>query len=160
MDTPGLGEYMVTKTGGWFAWAIRKITKSPVNHAAVYIGRGFVVEAQPGGAKISKAANYPKAVWSKRTMTVHVRLEIIKASLDLVGTPYNFLDIAAQGIVRVFDWHAPKWALDRISDPRRLQCAQLVDVAYEKAGVTLFKDGRPEGLVAPGDLYNLIEEAA
>jgi uncharacterized protein YycO len=128
--TVGLGEFMVTKTDGWIGKVIRVLTKSPVNHAAIYIGKGFIVEAQPGGARITQ---------------------------DFVGTPYNFLDIGAQAIVRVFHWKAPKWALNRVSSPRTLQCAQLVDEVYMLAGVKLFKDGRPEGLVSPGDLYDLIE---
>lgn len=149
---------MVTKTGGWFAWAIRKVTHSPVNHAGVYIGHGFLVEAQPGGARITKITKYPSAIWSIPPISVHTQLAIIHAALDLVGTPYNFFDIAAQAIVRVFHWKAPKWALKRISDPSRLQCAQLVDVAYVEAGETLFIDGRPAGLVAPADLYQLIKD--
>lgn len=155
---PQLGAYFVTKTGGWFGWVIRKVTHSTVNHAGVYVGHGFIVEAQPGGAKISKASTYPNAIWAKAPISVHAQLAIIHAALDLVGTPYNFLDIAAQALVRIFHWHAPKWALRRISNPSRLQCAQLVDIAYETAGVKLFADGRPEGLVAPSDLYDLIRD--
>lgn len=155
---PGLGAFMVTKTGGWVGWVIRKVTHAPVNHAAIYIGYGFIVEARPGGARVSSASDYPNAIWSKPPISVHTQLRIVRAALDLVGTPYNFLDIAAQALVRVFHWKAPKWALKRISSPQRLQCAQLVDIAYEKAGVKLFADGRPEGLVSPGDLYRLIED--
>ena len=155
---PRLGAFMVTETGGFVAWAIRKITKSPVNHAGVYVGHGFLVEAQPGGARVSLAARYPKAIWSTPPISVHTDLAIINAALDLVGTPYNFLDIAAQALVRVFHWKAPNWALKRISNPERLQCAQLVDIAYGKAGVELFSDGRPAGLISPGDLYQIIED--
>lgn len=158
MPKPHLGAFMVTKTGGWVGWAIRLITHSPVNHAGVYVGHGFLVEAQPGGARIVKTTRYPKALWFTPPISVHAQLAIIEAALNLVGTPYNFLDIAAQALVRVFHWHAPKWALRRISNPSRLQCAQLVDVAYETAGVTLFVDGRPTGLVAPSDLYDLIQK--
>lgn len=155
---PALGEYMVTKTGGWFAWAIRKATRSSVNHAAVYVGHGFIVEAEPHGAKVSQVRDYPHAIWSKQEMTVHTRLRIIECALNLVGTPYNFFDIAAQALVRFAGWKAPDWAIRRLSSAKRLQCAQLVDIAYEQAGVKLFKDGRPEGLVSPGDLLNLMTE--
>lgn len=149
---------MVTKTNTIVAWAIRQLTHSPVNHAGVYIGKGFIVEAQPGGARITRAREYPDAIWSHSKMTVHARLTVIHCALELVGTPYNFLDIAAQGIVRVFHWHAPHWALDRLGRSSRLQCAQLVDEAYRRAGIELFTDGRPEGLVAPSDLYDLMEK--
>lgn len=156
---PELGDYMVTATGGWVGRMIRKITRSPVNHAAVYVGLGFLVEAQPGGARLGNVTDYPHAIWS----TIHLgdiqRHNIAHDALTLVGTPYNFVDIAAQALVRVFGWNAPKWALRRLSSPKRLQCAQLVDLAYERAGVRLFPDGRPEGLVAPSDLYDLIQRS-
>lgn len=155
---PDLGAYMVTPTGGWVGWAIRQITHSTVNHAAVYVGNGLIVEAEPKGARIARAKNYPKAVWSTTPRPLHVQLAIVHQATDLIGTPYNFLDIAAQALVRVFHFKAPKWALKRISSATRLQCAQLVDIAYERAGVKLFEDGRPEGLVAPSDLLNLIQK--
>jgi uncharacterized protein YycO len=155
---PHLGAFMVTPTGGWFAKLIRKVTHSKVNHAAVYVGAGFIVEAEPHGARVHLASHYPNAIWSEPPISVHTQLAIIHAALDLVGTPYNYLDILAQFLVRSFNWKAPKWALKRISDPSRLQCAQLVDVAYDKAGVKLFADGRPNGLVAPSDLLLLIEQ--
>lgn len=154
---PDLGDFMVVRTGGWVAQAIRLITHAPVNHAAVYVGTGSIVEAQPGGARVSRASNYPKAIWSHQALPMPVRLEIVKQALKLVHTPYNFVDIAAQAVVRVFGWKAPKWVLKRVSSSNQLQCAQLVDIAYERAGVQLFPDGRPEGLVSPGDLYKIIE---
>lgn len=149
---------MVTPTGGIFGRLIRKVTHSTVNHAAVYVGLGFIVEADPHGARVRQASNYPKAIWSTTPTSVHTQLAICHAALDLVGTPYNFLDILAQALVRIFNWKAPKWALQRISDPKRLQCAQLVDEAYRRAGVKLFSDDRPSGLVAPSDLLDLIKE--
>lgn len=154
---PHLGAIMVTATGGWFGRAIRRATHSKVNHAAVYVGHGFIVEAQPKGAQVSLASNYPHAIWSEPPISVHTQLSIIEAALNLVGTPYNFMDIFAQLLVRTFHWKAPHWALKRISSAKRLQCAQLVDVAYATAGVVLFADGRPAGLVAPSDLLALIE---
>jgi hypothetical protein len=154
---PNDGDFMVTKTGGFVAWCIRKVTKSTVNHAAVYIGVGFIVEAQSNGAVISPVSKYPDAVWSTAPNSYDDQHKLRLAALDLVGTPYNFLDIAAQLFVRQFGWNAPKWAIKRLSSPKRLQCAQLVDEAYRRAGITLFKDGRPAGLVAPSDLLALIE---
>lgn len=153
---PHLGAFMVTPTGGWFAKGIRWVTHSKVNHAAVYVGHGFIVEAEPEGAKVTLLTSYPKAIWSEPPISVHTQLAIVNAALDLVGTPYNWFDIFAQFLVRVLHWKAPNWALKRISNPKRLQCAQLVDVVYQKAGVTLFGDGRPSGLISPEDLRNLI----
>jgi hypothetical protein len=153
---PAIGAYMVTKTHGWVGWAIRWITHSRVNHAGVYVGKGWLVEAQPHGARLVKIKAYPDAIWSQ-ALDSKTGKAIARAALGLVGTPYNFLDIAAQACVRLFKWQAPEWALRRLSSPKRLQCAQLVDEAYRRAGIQLFMDGRPAGLVAPGDLYDLME---
>lgn len=155
---PDLGDFMVTPTSGLFAWCIRKVTHSPVNHAAVYVGYGLVMEARPSGAGPAGVSQYPKATWSNIPLNPSQRLKIASAALDMKKTPYNFLDIAAQFFVRVFGWNAPVWALNRLGRSDRLQCAQLVDLAYNKGGVQLFPDARPMGLVAPSDLYDLIEK--
>lgn len=155
---PELGDYMVTATGGWFARKIREFTRSGVNHSGVYVGLDYLVEAQPGGAKLTRLSAYPQAIWSTFNLSRPQRGRVATAALGLVGTPYNFVDIGAQWAVRALGWHAPKWALRRLSTPKRLQCAQLVDLAYERAGIRLFPDGRPQGLVAPSDLLDLINK--
>lgn len=152
-----IGDYLVTPTGSWFGRAIRWFTSSTVNHAAVYIGNGRIIEAQPHGARCVSMHTYPHAIWSHMKLTPSQRIRIATEAVALLRTPYNFLDIAAQAVVRLFNWHAPKWAIDRVSRPDRLQCAQLVDLCYSRGGVILFPDGRPMGLVAPSDLLNLIE---
>ena len=157
---PYPGDYLVTATGGWCAGIIRKITRSKVNHAAVYVGKGNIVEAWTKGARLRTLDEWPDAQWSTVPLTGTQRIAVCRYALAAVGTPYNYFDIAAQFIVRVFGWHAPQWALDRLGRPDRLQCAQLVDLAYAAAGVTLFPDGRPFGLVAPSDLEGLIHAAS
>lgn len=154
------GDYMVTSTPGFVGWCIRKLTHSTVNHAAVYIGGGQIVEAQPSGAAVSPVSKYPRAVWSENQLTEPQRFRVVYYAEKAEHTPYNFLDIAAQAVVRLFGWHAPAFVLRRLARPDRLQCAQLVDLAYEEAGVKLFKDGRPFGLIAPSDLLDLIKAAA
>lgn len=155
MPAPKLGDFFVTRTNGWVAAVIRWITHAPVNHAGIFIGYGQVVEAQPRGATISDLTRYPGAIWSHMELSDVQRQYLHDAAMHTVGTPYNFADIAAQAIVRLFDWHAPKWAIKRLSRPDRLQCAQLVDLCYQRAGIDLFPPDRPSGLVSPGDLYDL-----
>lgn len=154
--SPQAGDFAVTATGGWVAKVIRFITKSPVNHAFVYLGNDQIIEAQPGGAAISPVSKYPNAIWSEHQA---LGVNITAGAKALAGVPYNYIDVAAQAIVRLLGWQAPMWALRRLSDPRRLQCAQLVDYAYHLAGIELFHDRRPSGLVAPSDLYELIGDS-
>lgn len=154
------GDYLVTASPGWIAWAIRKITRSTVNHAAVYVGEGKIVEAWQSGARVRPVSEWSNAICSTIQLTGSQRSGICRYARAAVGAKYNFLDVAAQAVVRLFKWHAPQWVLDRLGRPDRLQCAQLVDLAYAAAGVTLFPDGRPFGLVAPSDLRDLIHAAA
>lgn len=154
---PQIGDYLVTATGGWFGKAIRRVTRSPVNHAAVYVGDGMIVEAQPGGAKKSPVTEYPNAIWSHMHLSHFQRVGIAIRAENMIGTPYSFLDIFVQALVRIFGWHAPGWAIKRLSSPKRLQCAQLVDYCYQKNDIELFPDGRPNGLVSPGDLLDAIQ---
>jgi hypothetical protein len=153
---PQPGDFFVTATGGWVGRVIRLCTHSTVNHAGIYIGGGMTVEGQPKGAGVGCTSDYPNAIWSHMELTVIQRGRLVDAARKVEGTPYNFLDIAAQLLVRVFRWHAPKFVLNRLSRPDRLQCAQLVDWCYHLAGVELFPDGRPTGLVAPSDLLDQI----
>lgn len=153
---PQNGDFFVTATGGFVGWAIRKITKSPVNHAGVYVGVGRIIEAEGNGAAVADASKYPNAIWSNSNLDVATANKVHDNAVAIVGTPYNFIDIAAQFIVRVFGWKAPKFVLKRLSDPRRLQCAQLVDLVYQRSGIELLKDGRPNGLISPEDLRQVI----
>lgn len=126
------GDYFVTKTGGFFGWCIRRLTMSPVNHAGIYLGSNLTIEAKPQGVVYGKLSDYPKAVASELLdhATDTERFRIVFAAKRCLGCKYNFLDIFVQGLVRLFGWHAPKWALRRVSDNKHLQCAQLVDYCY------------------------------
>jgi uncharacterized protein YycO len=153
-----LGDFCVMATKGFVPWCIRVITRSPVNHAALYVGGGQLVEAQPQGAILVPVTKYDgyRLYWSNLDLTGTERKQIALAGLNLRGTPYAFADILAQVLVRVFKWRASFWAKDRAARPDRLQCAQLVEAAYLKAGIVLLPK-TPRGMVSPGDLYDLIE---
>lgn len=150
---PLIGDYGTVRTGGLAAKLIRFGTRSPVNHAFVYIGGGQIVEAQPGGAAISQLSAYTNVQWDKRIDSSDVGRDIAKAALGMVGTPYNWLDIAA--LTFACYGMRNRWIDRRIERDDRLICSQLVDKAYQLAGVQLFDDGRLPGEVTPGDLYDL-----
>jgi hypothetical protein len=154
---PNLGDFGVTATDGWAAWVIRAVTRSEVNHAFVYVGNGNIVEAQPKGATLSPARIYPHAIWSHLDLTDQQRQDIAAGGLKLVGTPYSWVDVVCIGLARLFGWHVPESVRKRLNRVDRLECAQLVDVDYARAGVHLFPDGRIAGDVAPSDLLHLIE---
>lgn len=169
MTTPQLGAFGVTPTyGNWrdrlAAGLIRYGTNSPVNHAFLYVGTGKIVEAAPGGARHNDADAYGDNVtWSNLDLDDTTRAKIVAHAESLIGTPYGWADILAITLAqdragRHVNSHT--WWVRRINNWRRLICSQLVDVAYQEAGIHLFTDGRLPGLVSPGDLYRLIEAPA
>jgi hypothetical protein len=81
---------------------------------------------------------------------------IAHAAWALIGTPYSWVDDACIGLADLFGWHVPQAVRSRLNRRTRLMCSQLVDVAYRDAGITLFRDGRVPGDVAPADLLDVI----
>lgn len=151
---PNVGDFGVTRTNGLAAWAIRFGTRSTVNHAFVYVGDGKIVEAQPGGAVLSDATNYPDAIWSTMPLTDNDRASIAHWATQQIGIPYSWADIAALAFACY--GISNRWVNQRIERMDRLICSQLVDKAYMLAGVHLFDDGRLTQSVTPGDLLTLI----
>jgi hypothetical protein len=159
------GEGKPRFTSPWLFWLfwIRKPAK--VNHVATYLGDGVVMEGRPGGAGLALVSDYPNAIWLNLPMPDGQRKYVVLAARAMKGTRYGWLNCLAIGLVRVFGWKAPKWALRILKSRRWEECAQMADAevndaadAYEKAnpghkGLRLFKDGRPEGLVSPDDIY-------
>lgn len=152
---PEVGAYFVTKTPSFFGQVIRWATRSPVNHAGIYIGSGLIVDAQPKGARACRLSQYPNAIWSDEPLTRSQGLRIATEALSLVGTPYSWLDIAALAWSRVLKRGTPRWVRHRLERNDRLICSQLVDLCYRRNGVVLFLD-KSSCDVTPGDLYTLI----
>lgn len=153
---PEVGEFGVIRTNGWAGLGIRIITRSSVNHAFVYVGDGFIIEAQPAGARHAPASLYPGALWSGPGLTAGRGEAIAAAARTLVGTPYSWVDCAAIGLTDLFGWHVPEPVRKRLNRRDRLMCSQLADTAYLMAGVHLYADGRVPGDCSPGDLLALI----
>ena len=157
-DLP-LGCYGVVRTRGLAGATIRLATRSRFNHAWVHIGGGTIVEAEPGGARLGSADDYadcPGGTNAGEPLTDAQRAAIVAAARAMIGRGYSWLDIAALGL-RQFGIRSA-WLTGRIKRTDRVICSQLVDYAYEQAGVTLFADGRLPQDVTPGDLAERIVE--
>lgn len=154
--TPRLGEFFVVRTDDLAGAAIRAVTHSTVNHAGVYVGHGMIVEAQPGGACLTPASVYRDATWSGPGITQGQGHLIAQQARSHIGDPYSWVDCACIGLTDLLGWHVPGAVRDRLENPHRNMCSQLVDRAYADAGVHLFTDGRIPGDVSPEDLRALI----
>lgn len=156
------GDFALTRIGGIAGrgiavgqWAIGD--GAPVQHAMLYVGAGMVVQAMPGGAEMIHLdrASEP-VIWSGSAilLTPMERAHICRWALRCVGTPYSFVDYASIGLAHLRI--RPRWVRDYVASTGHMICSQLVDAAYEAAGVHLFNDGRLPGDVTPGDLYGLL----
>jgi hypothetical protein len=161
---PVPGDFCCVATNGWQAKVIRLVTRSTVNHAFILVAPGRIIEADPGGAVETNLANYDGLYqeWSDMDLSPTVRAKIVDAAHGFtcikkvdgicVGAPYSWVDDACIGLTRIFGVHVPLWVRNRLGDPKRLECAQLVDMAFADAGVQLFTDHRLPGDVFPGSL--------
>lgn len=156
---PNPGDFCLVATPGVIAWLIRAVTRSTVNHAFILTDPGEIIEADPSGAQVVPLSNYDgmPQTWSLMDLTDAQRAAIAGHALDHEGDPYSWLDDVCIGLSHLFGWHVPAAVRRRLARSDRLQCAQLVDVAYLEAGIHLFSDGRIPGDVAPSDLLGLIQ---
>lgn len=171
---PQPGDFMVcAHTGGSLAariesGIIRWGTDAPVSHAAVYVGDGMIVQAEPGGADRVPVSLHPNAVWSTDAAitqpTAAQRATIVKTALAMMGVPYGWLDIVAIAVAqrragRVVDPTVPldhqPWWVRRLMSGGRVICSQLVTISWRAAGIPLCAP-QPAGLVSPGDLWRAL----
>jgi uncharacterized protein YycO len=154
-DLPPVGSYGVTATGGIAGWFIRLGTFSRYNHAFIVGPAGIIIEATPWGARYGHISLYPRARYNLHTvLPEETREQIWRNAQALLGTKYGWLDISALSL-RFFGLKF-KWIEKRIQRQDRLICSQLVALAYRRAGVYLFDDGRLPQDVTPGDLADIL----
>lgn len=163
MITPQPGDFALTKIGGitgkFVALGQALIGDgAPVQHAFVYVGKGCIVQAMPGGAELIplEKASTP-VVWSTGHFDLSQarRRYIVNEAVNLVGTPYSFVDYAS---IALAAFHIrPRIVRDYIASTRHMICSQLVDEVYARAGIQLFDDGRLPGDVTPGDLWKVLQ---
>jgi hypothetical protein len=124
-----------------------------VQHAFVVVDDDMVVEAEPGGARRVPLTEYAteSVIWSSWPLSDDERKLIVAQAMNLIGTPYSFLDYLSLTARRL---HIPVPGLRRyIADTGHMICSQLTDEAYRRAKLNMFQDGRWAGDVDPLDLY-------
>lgn len=144
-------------------WRNYRWEKSPVNHTFGYEGNGIIIEAARRVQRNTIHA-HPQATWV--TLPAHLtpnatqRAEIVKFWESKLGNAYNWLDIIAVGVAQErFGNHlktlSRKWWVKRLSSWDSFICSELMDAGYQSAGIELFTNDRPRGLVSPEDLREL-----
>jgi uncharacterized protein YycO len=160
------GQFGLSVIGGglgraiWFGQAVIG-DRSKWTHAFLVLDEETVIEAMPRGARLAPLAPFVdkgergQAVFSRLKLTDEQRATVVQVGREFAGTPYSFLDYLSIGLehLRV----RPTWVQRRVETSRRMICSQLVDRAYDIAGVHLFADGRRPGDVTPGDLTRCLD---
>lgn len=128
------------------------------DHAFVYVGNGLLVEAEPGGARLTELTEYnDRAVLWLRCPDQH-RAGVAHSARLLQGTPYSAADYFAIAAHRL---HLPIPGLrNYVAASGHLICSALADRAAELGGWRLFDDGRWNGYVVPADLARLAQQQA
>ena len=164
MPAPRPGDYGVTRIHGQTGLLIRIgqwLNGSgfrDFEHAFLVLDNGEVVEAEPGGARLTPISFYldaePGSVeWSTVELTDEQRAAIVAAGRTYVGVPYSYANYAAIAARRL---HLPfaRFLRRYVNSTRHLICSQLVASAYAAVGLHL---GTTElGDTTPADLANLI----
>lgn len=115
-------------------------------------GEVWIVEAMPDGARHIRN-------WHPIDRTVYLRCPeefragVAQGFLDLVGTPYSWLDYNA---IALHHLGIPAPHLKSyIMSTKNMICSQLTDEAAQRGGWHLFDDHRWPGYVPPCDLWRL-----
>ncbi len=122
-------------------------------HAFVYVGDGKLVEAMPGGARITDLDHYTGQGYNIFWLRCPPQYgdDVAQAAISFHGVPYAWTDYFAIGLHR---FHIPAPHLKRfIARRKSMICSQLADAAAERGGWHIFADGRWSGAVTPGDLF-------
>jgi uncharacterized protein YycO len=168
------GDILLSATNGINSAGIRAITLSPVSHAALYVGKGQIIEAVGEGVRQRSVQNF---ITEEATIVAfrHPNLDGVQAALiqkfseKHVGTKYNTAGIVLQApftLQRKFCELPIMPALVRDACIRGVAaiqlgpvpndqffCSQFVLEAYKAAGLPL-TDADPR-LVSPGDLLHM-----
>lgn len=119
-------------------------------HAFVLVEDKQIVEARPNGAvHVPMCHNWAATEWL--VCPDQYRAGVVKAALELVGTPYSFMDYFAIAALRL---HLPG-PRKYVTTSKHMICSQLADEAARRGGWQLFSDGRLPQDVTPGDLDQL-----
>lgn len=150
---PDPGSYVVVRTNGWVAKTIRVLTDGWANHAFIVGYDGKIIEAQPGGVVLSefeKYKGYRMAANSPDDFRPGDREKVVNAALNMVGKPYNDIDILELGLESI---GLGMWLLRQIAnDDGAAICSQLVAACGQSADLNWLCGKNNTAQVRPVDL--------
>lgn len=144
---------------GFIPNIINWATRSTVHHAIVAISDTECIGAEPNGATIRPLSFFPNAIWSRFPLSDAQAQGSAQWAAEREGRPYNWIDDAIIGIQCVSGVVFPRFITNHYDNDKYYECAQLADAALTHgAGISVFDDNRPPGLVYPGSFEKLFRE--
>jgi hypothetical protein len=125
-------------------------------HAFVYLGHNTIIEAEPGGAKVTGLHYAESSIhWCSgiaKLWTDEKRSHVLPAARRYSGVPYSAADYFA---IAAHTLHIPGNRLlkNYVASTKHMICSQLADQVAQDCGVQIFDDGEWPGYVSPGGLY-------
>ena len=153
---PQRGDYFVISSKGLIPFLIQIGTRSKDNHAGLYVGDNQVIEAMPGGVRLSPVTKYSDIIWNKHEeLTEPQREAIVKEALKHLGNKYSFLDYVAI-IMRIIGLPSSTWLANLLAKSSNVICSELVARVYRSVGISIEGD-KPDFYITPADLsYRLL----
>jgi uncharacterized protein YycO len=128
---------------------IQFFTDSPFYHAALYAGKGHVVEARPRGViednLIGREENFVVVPAPEGRGK-----EALEWARKQIGDPFSETDMLMNALDRLF----VHWDIN-YTTPDKFTCAEFVTTSFDNAGVRLFP-GRDRDELSPSDLAILL----
>lgn len=155
------GDFILCRaTRRWIDEPLRRATGSPWVHGGVFVGDGLVVDSSRMyelGTELDEVANLRDPQFFRvNGLSELDRTRACAEAIKLLGTPFpSWVPFAVAMVVRHRTtvtapfWSQPWWVRQLLNGSNTVYCLQVIDLAYRNAGIKLFDDGRPEGLVTP-----------
>lgn len=170
------GDILLTSTGTLRSAGIQLMTFAPVSHAAVYVGRGQVVEAVGSGVRVRTL----RALLEEESVALALRYPdlttlqaqgVRAAALENVGRNFNYVGVAMHipftinrrlcelpllpAVARDLCLKGMGGVHHLVTSRRALFCSQLVLESFQQAGVPI-TDADPR-LISPADILHMRE---
>lgn len=125
-------------------------------HAFVYLGGNMIIEAEPGGARLTgnhyKQGSVYWCTGIAKLWSTANRSKVLSVARGYKDVPYSAADYFAMAAHTL---HLPSNSLlkDYVGDTGHMICSQLADQIASDCGTHIFTDGRWPGYVSPGGLW-------
>ena len=131
-----IGDIILYKDGkSWTSRTIRKLTNSKYNHAGIYVGNGYILEALIKGVRLTNVTN-PDTYKGIDRYRLKSGQTILKSKIMKITTKYLNRPYSKWDIVKI--WLYLKTGIMFKRQTKHLICSETVALVYRDLGLDLF----------------------